>query len=164
MIHALKKLKEKNVVINIMFAGPNNKYKDDLRNLVKSFELDKQITWSDIISNELKWGAITASKGMVLSSHGENFGVSLIESLSCGKPVLTTYKVNIYPNILEKKCGFISKNNIKDFTKILFKFNNLNKAKHKILSENSIKCFNDNFSLDKKNNYFSNFFKKQKKI
>ena len=164
LIHALKKLKEKNVVINIMFAGPNNKYKDDLRNLVKSFELDKQITWSDIISNELKWGAITASKGMVLSSHGENFGVSLIESLSCGKPVLTTYKVNIYPNILEKKCGFISKNNIKDFTKILFKFNNLNKAKHQILSENSIKCFNDNFSLDKKNNYFSNFFKKQKKI
>ena len=75
-------------------------------------------------------------------------------------------KSKLFPNynILEKKCGFISKNNIKDFTKILFKFNNLNKAKHQILSENSIKCFNDNFSLDKKNNYFSNFFKKQKKI
>jgi glycosyltransferase involved in cell wall biosynthesis len=161
LIQALKKLKEKKVIINIMFAGPNNKYKDDLKNIAKSFELDKQIIWSDIISNELKWGAITASKGMVLSSHGENFGVSLIESLSCGKPVLTTYKVNIYPTILKKKCGFISKNNINDFSKILLKFNDLNIANYQILSNNSIKCFNDNFSLDKKNDYFSNFLKKQ---
>jgi len=164
LIQALKKLKEKKIVINILFAGPDNEYKNNLKDLVKNLKLDKQIFWSKIISNELKWGAIVASNGMVLSSHGENFGVSLVESLSCGKPILTTYKVNIYSKILHSKCGLISKNNVNDYKKILLKFNNLNNSKLKILSDNAIKCFNDNFNLDKKNDNFSLYLKKQRDL
>ena len=32
---------------------------------------------------------------MVLASHGENFGVALVEAMSCSKPVLTTLGNNI---------------------------------------------------------------------
>ena len=61
---------------------------------------------------------------MVLPSHGENFGVALVESLSCSKPVLTTNKVNIYKEILKFNAGFISKNEINSFAKILIRFEN----------------------------------------
>ena len=119
LIKALKKIKDKKILINILLAGPDSKYKDYLKSLVKKLKLNNEIFWSDIISKDLKWQAITASRGMVLSSHGENFGVSLAESLSCGKPVLSTYKVNIYPKILEYKSGLISKDTI-NFFRTLF--------------------------------------------
>ena len=69
-----------------------------------------------MLLDDLKWGSILASKAMVLASHGENFGVSLVESLSLGKPVLTTNKVNIHKEILRDKAGFISKDNVYDVT------------------------------------------------
>jgi len=164
LIKALKKIKDKKILINILLAGPDNKYKDYLKSLVKKLKLNNEIFWSDIISKDLKWGAITASKGMVLSSHGENFGVSLAESLSCGKPVLSTYKVNIYPKILEYKSGLISKDTINDFEKILLEFNNFDHIKLKKYSKNAVKCFNNNFSLNSQNNKLAIYLKKQNNI
>jgi glycosyltransferase involved in cell wall biosynthesis len=164
LIKALKKIKNKKISINVLLAGPDNQYKNDLKSIVKKLELNNEIFWSDIISKDLKWGAITASKGMVLSSHGENFGVSLAESLCCGKPVLSTYKVNIYPKIMEYKCGLISKDTINDFEKILLKFNNFDHLKLKNYSKNAIKCFNNNFSLNSKNNQLAIYLKKQNNI
>ena len=161
LIKALKKIKNKKISINVLLAGPDNQYKNDLKSIVKKLELNNEIFWSDIISKDLKWGAITASKGMVLSSHGENFGVSLAESLCCGKPVLSTYKVNIYPKIMEYKCGLISKDTINDFEKILLKFNNFDHLKLKNYSKNAIKCFNNNFNLNSKNNKLAIYLKKQ---
>ena len=164
LIKALKKIKNKNISINVLLAGPDNQYKNDLKSIVKKLELNNEIFWSDIISKDLKWGAITASKGMVLSSHGENFGVSLAESLCCGKPVLSTYKVNIYPKIMEYKCGLISKDTINDFEKILLKFNNFDHLKLKNYSKNAIKCFNNNFNLNSKNNKLAIYLKKQNSL
>ena len=64
---------------------------------------------------------------MILASHGENFGVSLVESLSLGKPVITTTKVNISKEILRSKAGFIANNSVASFSKTLGKFNRLKK-------------------------------------
>ena len=46
----------------------------------------------------------------------------LVESLRFARPVFTTYKVNIYKEILDAKAGFISKDNPDDFSLILEKF------------------------------------------
>ena len=164
LIRSLKKLRNKKIIINVLLAGSENKYKNYLKNLVKDLKIDDQIFWSDMITKDLKWGAIAASKGMVLSSHGENFGISLAESLGCGKPVLTTFKVNIYKEILHYKCGLISKNKINSFEKILLEFNNFNNLKLKKYSKNAIECFNKNFSLNIKNDKLSNYLKQQKNI
>ena len=63
---------------------------------------------------------------MVLASHGENFGLSLAESL-CSKPVLITNKVNIYKSIIKFNSGLVAKDNVKDFACILKEFNKFNK-------------------------------------
>ena len=136
-------------------VGPNNDHKKKLIKLSKNYKLNNSIFWSDILLNNLKWGAISASSGMVLSSHGENFGVSIVESLSCSKPVLTTSKVNIHKEITKYKAGFISKNNTSSYLTILRKFNSLNKNQLKKLSKNSLRCFNDNFNLNSNRNNLS---------
>ena len=162
LLKALKKLSDENIKFNILIAGPDNDYKKKLIELSKNYNLTKQIHWSGMLLKNLKWGAISLSKAMVLSSHGENFGVSIVESLSCSKPVLTTNKVNIYKKIIKYKSGYISKDNVNSFFSILKKFNNLNKKQLIKLSKNSLKCFNDNFNLEINKKSLANFLNNTK--
>ena len=162
LLKALKKLSDENIKFNILIAGPDNDYKKKLIELSKNYNLTKQIHWSGMLLKNLKWGAISLSKAMVLASHGENFGVSIVESLSCSKPVLTTNKVNIYKKIIKYKSGYISKDNVDSFFSILKKFHNLNKKQLIKLSKNSLKCFNDNFNLETNKKSLANFLNNTK--
>ncbi len=133
----------------ILMAGPltNSNYEKKLFNLINKYKLKDKFIFVDALYGELKWAAIQESKAMVLPSHGENFGVSLIESLSFSKPVLTTFKVNTYKEILNYRAGFVSKNNSHDFSKILKKFSKLKNKNIRIMSDNALKCFNKEFNL-----------------
>jgi glycosyltransferase involved in cell wall biosynthesis len=122
LIEALKKISRKKTKVNILMAGPENEYKKIMKKFSQINGLDNNIFWSDTLDGDLKWGAIVASQGMVLPSNGENFGIALAESLSCSRPVLTTYKVNIYKEIIENRAGLISQNNTNSFANILIKF------------------------------------------
>ena len=102
-------------------AGPSNEYKKNLIELSNSLSLEDKFL-IDQLSNNLKWGAILNSQAMLLSSHGENFGVSLVESFIMGRPVITTNKVNIHRNIENENAGLIAKNNINSFANEIQKF------------------------------------------
>ena len=138
----------------VLMAGPlsNTIYEKKIINLIKEYKLEKKIIISEALYNDLKWGAIQQSKVMLLPSHGENFGVALVESLSFSKPVLTTFKVNIYKDILNYKAGLVSKDTVNGFTKILKQFSQFNNRKIKKYSNNSYICFKKNFNLESKNN------------
>ena len=145
-IHRMKK----NFKDIVLMAGPlcDSKYEKKIINLISKHKLQKKIIVSDMIIDDVKWGAIQESKAMILPSHGENFGVSLVESLSLAKPVLTTNKVNIFNEILKYDAGLISNNNTNSFKKIFLKFNKYNMKKINKMSLNAKKCFNDKFNLE----------------
>ncbi len=147
----------------VLMVGPlsNTIYEKKIINLIKEYKLEKKIIISEALYNDLKWGAIQQSKAMLLPSHGENFGVSLVESLSFSKPVLTTFKVNIYKDILNYKAGLVSKNTVNGFTKILKQFNKFDNRKINKYSNNSYICFKKNFNLESKNNELAKLLKKE---
>ena len=149
LIYSVKKIVKKNIKINILMVGPNNKLKRKLQELCKSLNIERNFFWSDMLVGKEKFGAIYASEGMVLASHGENFGLSIAESLSCSTPVITTDKVNIFKSIIKNNAGLISKNNVNDFSKNLEKFCKFDKKKLNQLSKNSKLCFNKNFNFAK---------------
>jgi len=159
IIQSLKKISNKNFDLKLFLAGPNNSYKGYLKNLTKNLNLDKKIIWSGAIYGDLKWGAISASNGMVLCSHGENFGVSIAESLSCSKPVIISNKVNIYKEIHSSKSGFVTKDNIQSFSKALIKFIKLNKRSRLKMSTNALACFKKYFDIEKSENGLEKIFK-----
>ena len=97
---------------------------------------------------------------MLLPSHGENFGVSLVESMCCGKPVLTTNKVNISKEILRFKAGYISNNDVISFKRIINNFNSLSKSKISKMSKNANLCFKENFNLKSDKDSLYNLIKK----
>ena len=161
IIEAVKEL-GKNFNDLILMAGPleNNTYERKIINLIRTYNLDKNIIVSDAIFNDLKWGAIQESKAMLLPSHGENFGVSLVESMCFGKPVLTTNKVNISKEILKFKAGYISNDNVNSYKRIITKFNSLNKSKVNKMSQNAQLCFKKNFNLISDKDSLYNLIKK----
>ena len=160
IIEAVKKL-GKNFNDLILMAGPleNNAYERKIINLLRKYNLDKKIIISDAIFNDLKWAAIQESKAMLLPSHGENFGVSLVESMCCRKPVLTTNKVNISKEILRFKAGYISNDDVNSFKRIIKNFNSLNKSKIKKMSQNAHLCFKTNFNLNSDKDSLYNLIK-----
>lgn len=169
IIESIRKLKD-NFKDMVLMAGPltNSNYENKIIKLIKKYKLEKKIIISNALYADLKWGALQESKAMLLPSHGENFGVSLVESLSCGKPVLTTNKVNISHDITKHKAGYISNNNINSFYNIFKKFIFLDKKSINRMSNNAVRCFDSNFNLkSNKNSLFNliknNFSEKNKK-
>tara|TARA_B110000503_G_scaffold49172_1_gene79906 strand:- start:552 stop:995 length:444 start_codon:yes stop_codon:yes gene_type:complete len=143
--------------------GPfiGSKFEIKLKVLVKKYKLEKQIFFSNAQFGDIKWGAIHSSKAMLLPSHGENFGISLVEAMSAGKPVLTTFKVNINDIIIKYNAGLISRDNLTHFSKILLQFQMLNKKKKNKISNNALKCFKDNFDISSNHNSLSSYIKKE---
>lgn len=161
IINSIKIMKKK-FNSKILLAGPINKtkYEKKLLKLIKKNRLEEIIFFSNALYGDEKWGAIKASKAMLLPSHGENFGISLVESLSLKKPVITTDKVNI-SNIIKKfNAGLIAKNNLFNFKEKLKEFENFDKKKISLFSKNALNCFNKNFDLKNKDNSFSKTLEK----
>ena len=145
----------------VLMAGPQSSYKDNLKELTKRYNLTNNFFWSDIILKDMKWGAISASEAMVLSSHGENFGISLVESLSVSVPVITTDKVNISNEILNSGAGLISKNTVSGFSNNLLKFIQFNKKQKLYMSQQALKCFENNFDISSNKKTLSNILLKK---
>lgn len=161
LIKSIKEV-EKKVDDIFLLAGPktNSNYEKKIQILIDKYKLKEKIIFSDMLLDDVKWGAILASKAMVLSSHGENFGVSLVESMCFGKPVLTTNKVNISNEILKHKAGLISDDSVDDFSKIILRFNKYKKKELNIYSKNAYKCFVNQFDLSIEKNSLNELIKK----
>ena len=129
LIKSVSKLKSKFNDL-VLMCGPlqNSLYEEKLKNLIIKYRLEKKIIFSGPVYGELKYAAISRSKAMLLPSHGENFGVSLVESLSYGKPVITTNKVCIAKDILKFNAGFVSSNTVNGFCKAFNKYISLSKS------------------------------------
>ena len=86
---------------------------------------------------------------MCLTSHSENFGIVVAESLSCGKPVLISNKVNLYGTIKKYKSGYVCDNNQHSIELALKKILNFDNKKYLLYQKNSNKCFKENFHITK---------------
>ena len=160
LLKSMKTILSKNKKIYLLMAGPSNDYKTDLINLSKELGIEENIIWSDFLKTDLKWASIVRCEAMVLSSHGENFGISIIESLSMSRPVLITNKVNTATYIKKTKSGFVSNNTIYSFYKILNDFLKLkNKSKEK-MRKNAFNCYSKYFNLINSSNKFVSLLKK----
>tara|TARA_B100001741_G_scaffold313722_1_gene321379 strand:+ start:510 stop:1658 length:1149 start_codon:yes stop_codon:yes gene_type:complete len=160
LLKSMKIILSKNKKIYLLMAGPSNDYKTDLINLSKELGIEENIIWSDFLKTDLKWASIVRCEAMVLSSHGENFGISIIESLSMSRPVLITNKVNTATYIKKTKSGFVSNNTIYSFYKILNDFLKLkNKSKEK-MRKNAFNCYSKYFNLINSSNKFVSLLKK----
>lgn len=157
LIDALVNINDQNYIL-LIAGDTSNNYAQSLKKKIIDAKLKDKVIFANFLSGDLKWGAIAAAESTILPSHGENFGVAVVESLFMGTPVICSNKVGIYKKIKEYNAGIITGDNASSLTKGIKKILALSYKAKKNMKKKSLACFSDNFNI-KSNNEFSEWLK-----
>ena len=93
----------------LLIAGEGDPdYVRSLRDLVQQADRRQQIVFSGWLTGEAKWNALTKASLLALPSYQENFGLCVLEALTCGVPVLVSRHVNLADDVERAGAGWVS--------------------------------------------------------
>lgn len=106
---AFKKVYEKDKDVYLVIAGPSEKgYGENVKRLFEAARTGDRVLYTGTLLGDDKLAALYGSDIFVLPSYGENFGISILEAMTCGLPIVTTDCVGLYPDIAEYKSGIVA--------------------------------------------------------
>jgi glycosyltransferase involved in cell wall biosynthesis len=133
---------------HLVMAGPDQiGWQAKLSKEAAKLGIAARITWTGMISGDLKWGAYHAADAFALPSHQENFGIVVAEALACGLPVLISDKVNIWREIEADRAGFVGKDDLKNTVAGLSCWMNLSETERLQMRERARACFLKRFEI-----------------
>jgi glycosyltransferase involved in cell wall biosynthesis len=92
--------------IKLVVAGPDDGFLPELRKLVAELELSEKVIFTGPLYGEDKLAAYVDADVYALTSSYEIFGISILEALSCGTPVVITDRCGI-ADIIKDKAGLV---------------------------------------------------------
>ena len=93
----------------LVIAGDGDAgYINQLKQLAKRNGLNGDVRFVGWLDGERKYAALKHSALLALPSYQENFGISLIEAMACGVPVLVSPHVNLAPEIAATEAGWVA--------------------------------------------------------
>ena len=96
LIEAFASVASSDPTLQLVIAGPDQvDLRAGLHQRAEALGIADRITWTGMLSGELKWGAYRCAEIFCLPSHQENFGIVVAEALGCGLPVAIAEPVNI---------------------------------------------------------------------
>jgi len=108
LVHAFAQSAQLDPSLHLVIAGPDQVgFKSSLEKLALSLGISDRITWTGMLTNELKWGAYRAAELFCLPSHQENFGIAVAEALACSLPVMISSSVNISSDVSYANAGLV---------------------------------------------------------
>jgi glycosyltransferase involved in cell wall biosynthesis len=131
--------------LHLVMAGPcaDDAYLQHLKRIAA----ETPVTFTGMLSGNLKWGAFSAADVFVLPSHQENFGIAVVEALACATPVLISNKINIWREIVEDGAGFAEEDDLAGTTRLLERWLNAPEQAH--MRENARDCFARRFEINR---------------
>lgn len=136
--------------LQLVMAGPSaNNYAAQLK---VSFEnqypaLAQRVTWTGMLSGDLRWGAFYSAEAFILPSHQENFGLAVAEALACSLPVLISNRVNIWREIQAYGGGLVESDCLAGVESLLQRWLQLSDQQRDEFKENARKCFENVFEI-----------------
>lgn len=133
VINALPGLLKQNKEIHLVIAGNDeDNYKEKLINIINKLNLvycdlssgkssndvvnKSDITFTGYLDNVDKINALIDSDLFVLTSHSENFGMSVVEAMACDLPVIISDKVGISADVDINNAGIVINNSLNELT------------------------------------------------
>jgi glycosyltransferase involved in cell wall biosynthesis len=92
-------------VPDLVIAGPTNSLFAE--KMIAKAKNNSKIHFPGMLTGEAKWGAFYCCEVYLLPSYQENFGIAIVEAMSCKKPVLISNNINIWKEIETGNGGFI---------------------------------------------------------
>jgi len=134
--------------LHLVMAGPDQvDWKPKLQAKAEAAGVAQRITWTGMLSGDLKWGAFHASDAFTLPSHQENFGIAVAEALACGLPVLISNKVNIWREIQADSAGFIGNDDFQGTLSCLKQWLACNAEELAQMRQRAVSCFTNRFTM-----------------
>jgi glycosyltransferase involved in cell wall biosynthesis len=138
---------------HLVMAGPfaDEAYLLHLQGLTtKAFgATEMPVTFSGMLTGNLKWGAFRGADAFVLPSHQENFGMAVVEALACATPVLISNKVNIWHEIVDDGAGFAGEDDRDGTTHLLERWIRAPTAEREAMRINARNCFAQRFEINR---------------
>jgi glycosyltransferase involved in cell wall biosynthesis len=93
----------------LVFAGDGDAaYVDQLKTLARRRGLNGDAIFVGWLGGDRKYAALKDASLLAMPSYQENFGISLIEAMACGVPVLVSPHVNLAPEIEKAGAGWVA--------------------------------------------------------
>lgn len=133
----------------LVIAGPGEeKTLGKLRQLASSLGISEDVVWTGPLYGDAKYDTLRAAEAYVLPSHQENFGISVVEALACGTPVLISDKVNIWREIQSANCGLVAPDDVPGAARLLQQWAAVSDQQKLQMGSNAKQCFSRNFDLE----------------
>ena len=157
IIKACKFLKKNKLQINFLFCGRDKGEKDNLINLIKTYDL-KNIYFLDYISeNEINY-LYSNCKGVIMTSYFGPTNLPPLEAWSYNKPII--YNKSFQNELGRNTCEFVNVDDYKEISDSIKKVANNKYNKFKIKKGNtSLQKMRKNYK--KKISFLINFFEKK---
>jgi glycosyltransferase involved in cell wall biosynthesis len=92
--------------VPMVIAGPDRDgYEPAVREMVARHGLGERVLFTGMLRGRERLEAYGDAALFVLTSHQENFGITVIEAMACGCPVLISDQVNIHGQVTEARAG-----------------------------------------------------------
>jgi glycosyltransferase involved in cell wall biosynthesis len=136
--------------ISLILAGPDQiGWEAELRRQVARLNLTDRVIFTEMLKGEMKRGAFAAADAFVLPSHQENFGISVVEALAAGVPVLISNRVNIWREIEADRAGYIESDDLDGTIRLLQSWIDTTPSEREAMRQNARKCFEQRFEINR---------------
>lgn len=134
--------------IQLLIAGPdNNGYKSDIEKILKEEGALGNTTFTGMLTGNYKVAALSRGDIFVLPSYSDIRGISTLEAMACGLPVVITRQCN-FPEVAKVGAGEVIEPDVVQLVGVLTKLLSNSQA-CKELGENGRRLIEDRFTWDK---------------
>jgi colanic acid/amylovoran biosynthesis glycosyltransferase len=107
LLRALRRLKDEGVACELVLAG-DGELRSAVEQLAEDLQIADRVRVTGWISSEQVREEILRSRALVLASFAEGLPVVLMEAMSLGRPVVSTFVAGIPELVLEGQCGWLA--------------------------------------------------------
>jgi glycosyltransferase involved in cell wall biosynthesis len=91
----------------LVLAGPDFEDTEaEIRKMLRHLGVESRVTFTGMLTKELKWSALAAAHCFVLPSYSEGLSLSVLEAMGAGVPVIVTEQCNL-PEVSIYSCGWV---------------------------------------------------------
>ena len=109
LIDAFSRVSDRCPDVHLVLAGSGESgYTKQIVQMLSDASLTHRSTVTGSLDNEEKLAVLVDADIFTLTSHGENFGIAIVEAMACGLPVLISDKVGIWRDVAKAEAGIVT--------------------------------------------------------
>ena len=148
-IEALAGMSKRDNVV-LVFAGPDQVgWQRQLQTRATALGLAANVVFTGMLDGETKQAVLAAADALILPSHQENFGISVIEALAAGVPVLISNRINIWREIESDRAGYVANDDVGGTRSLLERWIETPSELWAAMGRNARQCFARRFEINR---------------